>query len=212
MSGKMGGFGKSMAGKGMGIAIAAELGAMGIDMARTGIYGENTNATGSKAMGVASSALAGAGMGAMIGSVVPVIGTAVGAIVGGLIGGVVGAVNEWGGPSPGTTGNFKMEKPVNDAIISGGKITPYNRKDEVTFAKEGGPIEKSMSENGGGGSTSSSVNVKISFDTLKLEGDNGEVGSIDLETDSEFIRKLASKVKEALTKTANGGVLTPNPA
>jgi hypothetical protein len=207
LSGKMGKFGKSMAGKGMGIGMIGGLGSMALDYGRGMMDNEQGGA--GKAMGVASGALGGAATGAMIGSVVPVIGTAVGAIVGGLVGGIYSAVQEYGGPEAGSVGRGSG---INDGILADGKITPIDSKDKVfEISRPGGAYDKAVNDKPGLSSTNSSVKVHISFDTLKVDA-GGNEGAIDLENDSAFIRELATKVKEALSQTANGGVLNPNPS
>ncbi len=63
----------------------------------------------------------------------------------------------------------------------------------------------------GTGSPGTTTNVKISFDEIIVKSDDN-VGKIDLEKDSAFMRMLATKIKEELSRTANGGVLSPNPS
>lgn len=208
LSGKMGGFGRGMAGKGMGIGALGMIGGMALDYGRGML--DDQNSVGGKAMGVAGGALSGAGTGAMIGSVIPIVGTAAGAIIGGLIGGIYSAVEEFGGDGGGVQQGVSQ---LHDGVMMDGKITAFDKKDDVLkFQKKGGAIDKAIATggaiSGGGGGT---TNIHISFDELKVTSD-GSSGKIDLSTDSAFIRELATKIKESLSQTANGGVLNPNPS
>jgi len=209
LSGKMGKFGKSMAGKGMGAGAVGMIGSMAMDYGRENMDADE-NSTAGKAMGVASGALSGAGTGAMIGSVIPVIGTAAGAIIGGLVGGIYSAVEEFG------SGGGGVEQGVtslHDGVMMDGKITPFDKKDDVLkFQKKGGAFDKATPKAASGGSGGGTTNIHISFDEIKVTGSSGDVGKIDLANDSAFIRELATKIKESLSQTANGGVLNPNPS
>jgi hypothetical protein len=207
MSGKMGKFGKGMAGKGMGAGAVGMIGGMALDYGRGMLDSEDS--TAGKAMGVASGALSGAGTGAMIGSVIPVVGTAAGAIIGGLIGGIYSAVEEFSDYKGGVEQGVSK---LNDGVIMNGKITPFDQKDDVLkFQKTGGAIDKAVASGGAGMSVGGTSKVHISFDEIKVTSD-GSSAKIDLEKDTAFINQLASKIKEALSKTANGGVLSPNPS
>lgn len=211
-----GGIGPSKGGlsRGMKIGGGLMIGGMAMDYGRGMI--EDQDSAGGKAMGIAGGAMTGAGTGAMIGSIIPGIGTLVGGIIGGLIGGVSSAVTELGGDSSGipASGNAAL----NDGVVMDGKVTPFNKKDDVLkFQKTGGAIDKAVAT-GAGTTTSKSnsniggtTNIHISFDELKVTSD-GSSGKIDLSTDSAFIRELATKIKESLSQTANGGVLNPNPS
>jgi len=208
LSGKMGKFGKGMAGKGMGIGAIGMIGSMAMDYGRSELDDENGPA--GKAMGVASSALSGAGTGAMIGSVIPVIGTAAGAIIGGLIGGITSAIDEY---SSGGGGAQVSSSSINDGIIMDGKLTGIDTKDEVyKIAKPGGAFDKANGGSGANSSVGGSSTVHITFDEIKVSGSNGDVGKLDLSKDSSFMRELATKIKESLSTTANGGKLSPNPS
>lgn len=196
------GAGKFMKG-GLGIGLATEALSMGLDYGRDSL--DSPNGQLGKAMGVGSSALSGAGYGAMIGSVIPGIGTAIGALIGGIGGAIYGAVNEYSDKTHGVEGK------INDGILADGKITPIDSKDKVfEISKPGGAYDKAANSQSNT-STTSEIKLHISFDELKVSAGN-DVGKIDLENDSAFIRELATKVKEALSRTANGGVLSPNPS
>lgn len=197
-AGKGGGM-KGMSGmKGMGVGLGLGAASMGIDYGR-GMM-EDPDSAGGKAMGIGSSALAGAGMGMMFGPW--------GAAIGGLIGGIYGAVNEFSDTSEPVQSTIGL----NDGVIMDGKITPFNQKDDVLkFQKTGGAIDKAVATGGAGMSLGGTSKVHITFDEIKVTSD-GSSAKIDLEKDTAFINQLASKIKEALSKTANGGVLSPNPS
>jgi len=207
--GGKGGKGGKMSGKAkLGAGLGLGLGSMAIDYGREQM--DNPDSGAGKAMGVGSSAMMGAGMGAMFGPW--------GMLAGGLLGAGMGAYNEFAGPTAGidaSAGYAKYAPPVNDAILSGGKVTPIDSKDKVfEISKPGGTYDKAVNagpgtsgSNSGGGTT----NIKISFDDITVKSD-GNVGKIDLENDTAFMQMLATKIKEAMSKTANGGKLSPNPS
>jgi len=211
LSGKMGKFGKGMAGKGMGMGAAGMVGGMVLDYGRGEM--DNPDSDMGKAMGVASGALSGAGTGAMIGSVIPVVGTAVGAIIGGLVGGISSAVEEYGGDTKGAgLGKMGASNAINDGILADGKVTPIDSKDKVfEISKPGGAYDKAANAGPGTANSGGSSKIHISFDDITVKSD-GDVGKIDLDGDSAFIRELATKIKESLNMSANGGVLNPNPS
>lgn len=200
MAASGGPFGKGMPGVGLGLGVAG----MGLDMGRGMMEDPNTG-TG-KAMGIGSAALTGAGMGALLGP----IGMAVGA----LVGGIYGAVQEFStdGGGKGVDDLKGQGLTLHDGVIMNGKITPFDKKDDVLkFQKTGGAIDKAIATGGAGMSVGGISKVHISFDEIKVTSD-GSSAKIDLEKDTAFINQLASKIKEALSKTANGGVLSPNPS
>ena len=208
LSGKMGKFGTKMAGKGMGAGLALGAGSMGLDMWRDNIRDRDSGA--GKAMGIGSSALAGAGTGAMIGSIIPGIGTAAGAVVGGLAGGAYGAYNEYGGDKKKYTGR----KQEDFVMRPGEGAVPFSSSDTLVGAKPGGPIDKLLDKGGGGGASSGIVSVK--FDKpLVIKGEitlnNGSsLESIKL-NDPILMREIASIVQQELRKSLGGGKLNPNP-
>lgn len=190
-------FGKGMPGVGMGLGI----GGMALDAGR-GMMDDPDSGAG-KAMGVGSAALTGAGMGAMLGPI--------GAAVGALVGGIYGAVKEYGGPDT-SADSGETNIGLHDGVMMNGKITPFDRKDDVLkFQKTGGAIDKAVSTGSAGMSAGGTTNIHISFDEIKVTSD-GSNAKIDLEKDTAFITQLATKIKESLSKTANGGVLSPNPS
>jgi len=206
---KLGG-GKMMGGKyaagskgairgGMGLGIAG----MGLSAARGMLPDENSGA--GKAMGVASSALSGAGMGMMLGPL--------GALAGALIGGAYGAIQEFGGPKPGkqaSTVAKTTKGKFNDAWVSGGEIQPIDSKDKVfEVSKPGGAFDKARASSSG---SSGSNTMHVTFDDIIVRSADGNTGKIDLKNDSAFMMELAAGVKVALSKSANGGVLSPNPS
>ncbi len=194
-------FAKGMPGVGMGLGI----GGIALDAGRGMMDDPNSN-TG-KAMGIGSSALQGAGMGAMLGPW--------GALIGGLLGGAYGAYNEFSSGGGGVEPDDLSGKglTLNDGVIMDGKITPFDKKDDVLkFQKTGGAIDKAVATGGAGMSNiGGTTKIHISFDELKVSSD-GNVGTIDLSRDSSFMRELATKLKQSINETANGGVLNPNPS
>jgi hypothetical protein len=181
------------------------IGGIALDAGRGMMDDPNSN-TG-KAMGIGSSALQGAGMGAMLGPW--------GALIGGLLGGAYGAYNEFSSGGGGVEPDDLSGKglTLNDGVIMDGKITPFDKKDDVLkFQKTGGAIDKAVATGGAGMSNiGGTTKIHISFDELKVSSD-GNVGTIDLSRDSSFMRELATKLKQSINQTANGGVLNPNPS
>lgn len=192
MMGRMGMGGLGM----MGLGMLGMAGSMGLDYGREQL--DNRDSAGGKALGIGSSALSGAGIGfSLLGPV--------GGLIGGIIGGIKGAFDEFRDKSRGVS-------KVNDAVMADGKITPIDSKDKVfEISKPGGAYDKATNDKKGGTTTTSNVKIHISFDELKVSAGSG-VGNIDLESDSAFMRELATKIKKSLSKTANGGVLSPNPS
>jgi hypothetical protein len=207
--------GMTTMGKGMGVGMLASLGSMGLDAGRSMMTDQSS--TGAKALGVASGALGGAGTGIMMGSMFGPIGMAVGGIIGAIGGGVMSYIEE-NKPMEGMetgTGLELSDGKFNDAWVSGGKIQPIDSKDKVfEVSKPGGAFDRARNSGPGtrgSGSNGSGHKIHISFDTLKITSDDS-VGKIDLSNDSVFVAELASQIKQALSQTANGGVLNPNPS
>lgn len=201
MAASGGPFGKAMPGLGMGLGI----GGAALDVGR-GMMDDPDSGSG-KAMGVGSAALTGAGMGAMLGPI--------GAAVGALVGGIYGAVQEFGGTQGGKEkGTARLSTLAGDVMSPAKGVTQISTKEGGLFNLSGrddvvaapGAV-KALKNSSGGGTT----NIHISFDEIKVTSD-GSVGRIDLEKDTAFITQLATKIKESLSKTANGGVLSPNPS
>jgi hypothetical protein len=120
-----------------------------------------------------------------------------------------------------STGDTQLKLDIaSDVIIenhfkklSNADIHPIiDKKDDILkFQKTGGAIDKAVATGGVGVSAGGTTNIHISFDEIKVTSD-GSSAKIDLEKDTAFINQLASKIKESLSKTANGGVLSPNPS
>jgi hypothetical protein len=200
-AGPKGGRFKMSGGAKMGAGLGLGLAGMGVDAARGGL--DDRDSSLGKAMGVGSSALTGAAMGMMLGPV--------GALVGGILGAAYGAFSEYGGPEKGTYDPTTF-KPAGDIMSPAKGITKIS-------TKEGGLFNPSKNDDivaapgaikamQGGGSS----NIKISFDDILVKSDDGSTGKIDLENDSAFMAQLATKIKESMSMTANGGVLNPNPS
>lgn len=183
--------------------------------------GENVGRTAMKGGGAGLGAWGGAAAGAAIGSAVPVIGT----IIGGIIGGALGA---WGGGALGEgLGDLTYGDEVNDAIVSGGKITPIDKKDDLIAMKPdggimgalggmmggplgamaGGMLGKSLL-GGEGGST-----VNHTFEPLVIKGEimvnsPGNPGAgVDLLKNQQFIRELSASIMTSIETNKNGGSL-----
>jgi hypothetical protein len=185
----------------MGAGLGLGLAGSGLDYARDNWMSDPDSAMG-KTMGVGSSALKGAGIGMMLGPV--------GAAVGGLIGGIYGAVQEFNKPAPG----IDQTGAIEDGILADGKITSIDSKDKVfEISKPGGAYDKAANSgpSASGGNSGGSSKIHITFGDITVKSDDG-VGKIDLDKDSAFIRELATKIKESLSMSANGGVLNPNPS
>jgi hypothetical protein len=141
-----------MPGLGMGLGI----GGYALDAGR-GMMDDPDSGAG-KAMGVGSSALTGAGMGAMLGPI--------GAAVGALVGGIYGAVKEYGGPDT-SADSGETNIGLHDGVMMNGKITPFDKKDDVLkFQKTGGAIDKAVASGGAGMSVGGTSKVHISFDEI----------------------------------------------
>lgn len=207
----MGKLGKGIGGFGGGLAGVAI--GMGLDYGRDQM--DDPNSALGKGLGVASGAVSGAGTGAMIGSFLGPIGTGVGAVIGALVGGISSAIDEYSDEIGFDVKSHVANTKMNDAILANGKIQPIDSKDKVfEISKPGGAYDKAANAgpgNFGAGNGGGTTKIHITFDTLMVKSDDS-VGQIDLNRDSVFIAQLATKVKEALSQTANGGVLSPNPA
>jgi len=196
---------------GMGAKLGAGLGLGALGMGAE--YGrgkmDDPNSGGGKALGVAGKAASWAGMGAMAGPW--------GALIGGLLGAGVGAYDEFfsddarmGNRDGGDLG-LAMQPKANDAIISGGKVTPIDKKDDLIAAKPNGAIDGMIN-------TSSPTNMKIEFgeihfkfDELKVSSPGNEKVSIDLLKDQGFIRDITKMIHVETTKAINGGKVSPSP-
>ena len=127
-----------------------------------------------------------------------------GAVVGGGVpGAVIGGI---GGLGKGLYDEF-VSDPVDDAILSGGKITPIDSKDDLLAMKPTGAIAKTI--NGGNGS--GGVNeVKHTFGDLSINGElivttPGFFGvGPDLLKDPSFIRSISLLVTNEVQNMNNG--------
>jgi hypothetical protein len=161
---------------------------------------ENAVRSGSKGVGAGLGAWGGAAAGAAIGSVVPVVGT----IIGGLIGGALGA---WGGGALGEeVGDVAYGKKVNDAILSRGKITPIDNKDDLLAMKPNGAIDKVMNQ--GGGEKTMKIEfgeIHFKFDDLVVTSPGGPGLAIDIMNNPTTIRELTQIIQNETQKALKGG-------
>jgi hypothetical protein len=188
----MGTMGSMAAGAGLGIA------GYGADKLRDSIYGEGSEK--GKGLGVASSALKGAGMGMMFGPW--------GAAIGGLLGAGYGIYDEYFN-KPQSDAKFQglgSNHNKGRAIIQGGKITPIDNKDDVLAMKPGGMIDKTLAGVNNNGSTS-----KIEFGELNITGEikinipgTTQMG-VELAKNPEFKSAITRAVTSQLEKNLNGG-------
>ena len=120
--------------------------------------------------------------------IAPGAGTIAGGIGGGMVGDKLGDL----------IFGDKVEPPANDAILSGGKITPIHNKDELMAFKKGGPIDNMMSKNTGVN------NIKHEFGELTINGKievtspGNSSTAVDLMRDPQFIRELQMKISQDL--------------
>lgn len=161
---------------------------------------ENAVRSGSKGAGAGLGAWGGAAAGAAIGSVVPVVGT----IIGGLIGGALGAgLGAWGGEE---VGNVAYGKKVNDAILSHGKITPIDDKDDLLAMKPNGAIDKVMNKAGGEKTMKIEFGeMHIKFDELRVTSPGSPGTSIDMMKDPIIMRELTQNIQNQIQMALKGG-------
>lgn len=200
--------GRKMLGR-LGMGVGLGLGSMGLDYWR-GNLSDPEGGLG-KGLGVGSSAMTGAAFGSMLG--VP------GMLVGGLLGAAHGAMSEFGGydalgdmlsgPKSTSTRGFDdfIMRPNSDAV-------PFNEGDTIIGMKDGGPIEKSFSEDNMGKATKDGE-IKVNFGELKINGTiriEGEGGTAELPLDDPiFARELSNLIQLELRKSIGGGKVNPNP-
>ena len=96
-------------------------------------------------------------------------------------------------------------KPIDDGILSQGKITPINRKDDLLAMKPNGPIANSMS-------ATQPANMKIDFGEIRIRCDELKVTSpgspslaIDLMKDPTFLRNLTRAIHVETDRVVQGG-------
>ena len=207
--------------RGMRGGALALAGGLAIDGIRnSGMVDEGSGAD--KGLGIAASALEGAGTGAMIGSLFGPIGTAVGGVIGGLGGAIYTAVEN--GVFDDMMGNVKKPqgnsvKPlkVNDGVIKfNGNDKFMNVGDDTMIAGtnvNGNKKLASAMTNGGG-----SGDVKHKFEDLNinisLNSNSSWLNKIgdDIVNDRSFVRSLSVKIQEEIRMTLGGGKLNPNPS
>jgi hypothetical protein len=185
--------------------------------------GENIGRTVAKGAGAGLGAWGGAAAGAAIGSVVPVVGT----LIGGIIGGALGA---WGGGELGEgLGDLTYGDEVNDAIVSGGKISPIDKKDDLIAMKPDGGIMAALGGmvggplgmlaggalgglfGGSGGSGGGSENVNHTFSPLTIKGEimlnfPGNPGDgVNLLKNEAFVRSMSGLIMTSIDTNKNGG-------
>jgi len=152
-----------------------------------------SNNWGKKLGRIAATTAVGAGVGAGAGALFGGVGAAPGALIGGVTGLGKGLYDEF------------FSEPVNDAIVSNGKITPIDKKDDLIAMKPTGAIANTIGGIGG-------VNeVKHTFGDLTINGQlvvttpgGGSVGT-DLLKDPSFIRSMTLLVTNEVQKINNGG-------
>ena len=150
---------------------------------------------------MAGGAAIGAGFGLAGGPFAPVTVPA-GMLVGAGIGGIADFASSFM-DNEGLIGNYGTNPKANDAILSGGKITPIDNKDELMAFKKGGPIDKMMGQNTGVN------NIKHEFGELRINGKievttpGNPSTAVDLMRDPQFIRELQMKISQDLIMKEN---------
>ena len=164
--------------------------------------GENLARSGTKGVGAGLGAWGGAAAGAAIGSAVPIIGT----VIGGLIGGALGA---WGGGALAEGGANALVAPsVKDAILSGGKLTPIDKKDDLVAYKPNGPVDnaiKGSNSSNGGTMKIEFGEIHFKFDELKVTSPGSPGVAVELIKDPKFIRDITRMIHVETEKVVNGG-------
>ena len=130
-----------------------------------------------------------------------------GALVGSGIGKVSGdAMNQEKSPTYGGK--------VNDAILSGGKLTPIDNKDDLVAYKPNGPVDNAISGKGG---NNSGGTLKVEFGEIHFKFDELTVSSpgtpgiaIELIKDPKFIRDITRMVHVETNKVISGGKVNPS--
>ena len=174
--------------------------------------GENTARTTMRAGSSGLGAWGGMAGGAAIGTMIfPGVGTAIGGLLGGIIGGLAG--DKIGDAS----GDLVMGKGVQDAVMSGGKITPIDGKDDLIAMKPGGGIMEAISSllnNNNNGKSSNKVEyggeVRFKFDDIIVKspgtGAQSKISKELLENE-HFTRQLATIIHKQTGKAIEGGQL-----
>lgn len=162
---------------------------------------ENAVRSTSKGVGGGLGAWGGAAAGAALGSMIlPGIGT----IIGGLIGGVGGAYA--GGEVGEGAGNLIYGKKANDAILSGGKLTPLDKKDEILAMKPNGSIDKTLKSK-----AEQPQIIKHVFEDINISGSlmlsfpGGQTQELKLDKDPVFLRNLTRMIHAETERVIKGG-------
>lgn len=195
--------------KGLGRGGAVGLaGGLAMNMGR-GLMDDPDSDVG-KGMGVAGSALSGAGTGMLLGSALGPIGSIVGGILGGAIGAYSGYQSEYGATNAGEISGGEAQ----DFIARPGQSPmKFSSADTLIGMKKGGGIDNFINKQEKSSSTSGNVNVNFN-QPLKVEGkltllSGGQSSTIDL-NNPVLIRELSRLVQEELTISLNGK-RNPNP-
>lgn len=175
---------------------------------------ENVGRTAMRGGGAAAGGWAGAvagatamgATGAALGTVVPGLGNLIGGAGGVLIGGALGAMGggyagDWLGNK---AGDLTYGQPINDGIVSNGKITPIDSKDDLLAMKKGGAIDRVIDK-------TSNNDMTITIPEITINGkieivSPGSPGlSIDLMKDPQFRRDISRVVTSEIEKNKNFG-------
>ena len=164
--------------------------------------GENVGRTSMRGLAAGGGAWGGMAGGAAIGTMIfPGVGTAIGGLLGGILGGLAG--DKIGD----SAGDITFGKKANDAILSGGKLTPLDKKDDILAMKPGGAIDN---YNGNNGNNSEPNVIKhdfgvITFDgNITVSGPSGEKQPIDF-NNSLLMQNLQTMIHTATEKVITGG-------
>ena len=199
--------GASIMGKGLG-KLAAPLAVIGLAMDGYTNSQDKSLSTGEavgKTLDQNKFMAIGAGIGAMFGGV--------GAIPGAGIGAIVDMIANSAGGDDALIGNHiggGYGKKANDAILSGGKLTPLDKKDDIIAMKPGGAIDN---YNGNNGNNSEPNVIKHDFGVItfngniNLSGPSGENQSIDF-NNPILMQKLQTMIHTATEKVIKGGKTT----
>ena len=146
--------------------------------------------------------------GAVIGTMIaPGVGTAIGMGIGGIVDMLTPEMGEYGKKNE----KISYGGSANDAILSQGKLTKLNSKDDLLAYKPNGPIDNKLK----GNNSTDKIKVEfgemhIKFDELKVSTPGSPGLSIDLLKNDIFIRELTNKVHIEVSKAINGGKVKPS--
>lgn len=144
----------------------------------------------------------GAGIGAMFGGV--------GAIPGAGIGAIVDMIANSAGGDDALIGNHigggLYNKKANDAILSGGKITPLDKKDEILAMKPNGSIDKTFKNKAEKTQIMKHIFEDININgTLMLSFPGGQTQELRLDKDPIFLRNLTRLIHAETERVIKGG-------